>query len=239
MNAKRILMCAAALSCALLFQATASAAVESPIVGYTTIEMEAGKWYMLGMPFADLEDGDIKLNEHFVSGFNQGDILQVYDSGKGYTGYRYKTGLTGEKSEGWCTARGTTPVDISLAPGQAPFIQKNSAATVTLAGKVDLAAAYEFGSETGNVWNQLSSPSCDKVKLNDLKWTGVAAGDALLIYVSTKGYTGYRYKTGLTGEKTEGWCTAFGKTPVDVDLAAGASFFVNKKSAGKGLVAVP
>ena len=58
-----------------------SAAVESDVVGYTTITMEAGKWYQVGNPFVALEEGGvIELNDGFGTGFATGDQLYLYNS---------------------------------------------------------------------------------------------------------------------------------------------------------------
>jgi len=217
----------------------ARAEVTSDVVGYTTMDLEAGKWYLIGTPFADCAGGDVKLNDHLVSGFHAGDKLMLYHSGEGYTGFVFKSGLSGDQSSGWCTAFGKSPVDVTLDPGVAAFVQMATSTTLTFAGKVQISVAFEFGSEEGNIWEQVVSPACSDTKLNDLIWEGLSAKDKIMFYTSGVGYTGYVYKTGLGEDGTgSGWCTAFGKTPVDFVVKAGEAFLIQKVSAGKGYVSV-
>ncbi len=239
MKAKSIFQCAALLTGLLFLNVPLFAAVESDIVGYTTITLEAGKWYMIGTPFESLTKGEaIKINKDLVTGFSAGDILQVYSPAEGrYSVYKFKDGLSGEQTAGWCKTFGSSLQDITLQPGEAVFINKLTTSDVVVAGRVNLSAQYEFGDETTSVWNLLVSPTLQKTKLNDLNWVGVSANDILQIYNPTTGlYTVYKYKTGLSGEKTAGWCKTFGSTPVDVDVDPGAAFFVNKATPGKATV---
>ena len=231
MNAKRILMCAAALSCALLFQATASAAVESPIVGYTTIEMEAGKWYQIGRPFVELEEGSSpKLNTVLTSGFADGDVCNVFDPASvSYVPYYWKSA-----ANGWCSKRGTTPVDVDLPASQAVFINKAVTATVSLAGRVSTTEISSFGTEAGGAWDQIICVYPSAVKLNEMKWSGLADGDICNVLNSeTTTYEPYYWKSAANG-----WCSKRGTTPVDVEIYAGQALFINKKSAGVGTCSV-
>ncbi len=59
------------------------AAVESATVGYTTMAMEAGKWYMVGTPFSALSDTtERRVNDVFaLEGFADGDVLYTLSEG--------------------------------------------------------------------------------------------------------------------------------------------------------------
>ena len=130
-----------------------NAQVESDIVGYTTVTMEAGKWYQVGSPFVALEEGTtLKLNDVFTTGFGAGDTLQLYSSvNSSYTTYRWNT-----YKNGWAT--NTSPVatlaDVTLPVGQAVFINKKVDGDVILTGKVSAEEAVTFGNEAGSAWDQ-------------------------------------------------------------------------------------
>ena len=80
MKAKSIFQCAALLTGLLFLNVPLFAAVESDIVGYTTISMEAGKWYQVGYPFSPLDGAEsIKLNDCFTEGFALEDTLMILD----------------------------------------------------------------------------------------------------------------------------------------------------------------
>lgn len=242
MKMKQLFIGAAVAGLVCAVPSLARAEVSSDVVGYATMELEAGKWYLIGTPFSDCADGDIKLNDHLVSGFNQGDVLQIFNPGESkYKTYYFKTGLSGDQTSGWCTsAFSTTPADVTLDPGAAAFVNIKTATTVTVAGKVQLTKAFSFGAEGGNAWNQVVSPACSDTQLNDLVWTGLAAGDTIQLFVpDSSKYTTYYFKTGLGADQTvSGWCaSAFSTKLADVTVKVGEAFFINKKSTGIGYVA--
>jgi hypothetical protein len=117
---------------ATLCTARLSAAVESDIVGYNTIEMKAGKWYMVGSAFSSL-DGieDRNVNDVFNVGFAEGDRLMTYNSVSGlYTTAYWRATANGGQG-GWCTRpfMAATLKTVALTPGQAMFINKKSKTT--------------------------------------------------------------------------------------------------------------
>ena len=230
MNFKSILACAALL----IGIGTATAAVESDVVGYTTITMEAGKWYMVGTPFVALDDATAKLNNVFTIGFGEGDTLQLYKDGQGYSTYRWN-----KYKNGWATSTFSVAslADVVLPAGQAVFINKRIDGEVVLSGKVAVEEAVTFGSEAGNAWDQFVCVYPETVKLNSITWTGMAEGDTLQIYNPgdevagvAAGYVTYRWN-----KYKNGWATStFSVAPLaEVNVPAGQAFFVNKKSAGK------
>ena len=88
MNTKRTLACAALLLGLLSFNAPLTAAVESDIVGYTTIEMKADKWYQVAFPFVQLDDTEtVSISEAFNSGFVDGDTLMILNPQTGLYGF--------------------------------------------------------------------------------------------------------------------------------------------------------
>ena len=125
MDMKKIITCAALLAGIAFFNGRLNAQVESDIVGYTTIAMEAGKWYQVGSPFVALDDtaSTQKINEVFTIGFSEGDSINILNTAAmEYVAYYWKT-----SANGWCTKRGTTPVDVKIPAGQALFVNKASA----------------------------------------------------------------------------------------------------------------
>ena len=114
-----------------------TAAVESDIVGYTTIEMKADKWYQVAFPFVQLDDTEtVSISEAFNSGFVDGDTLMILNPQTGL--YENRAFWVSEANEGqgaWCdkpVLAIAKPVDILLTPGQAVFILKVSAGIGTV-----------------------------------------------------------------------------------------------------------
>ena len=208
-----------------------SAAVESDVVGYTTIEMQAGKWYQVGTPFVALDGTQApRINDVFNMGFQDGDVLYIYQD-TGYTTYlTWKN--SGTETAGWCTSRGTTPTDTVIPSGHAVFILKNSTSLVQVAGSVSEKVPTEFGSETAGSWSQIVCVYPQETKLNALEWTGIEDGDRLFIFSPESNGYSQTYTWKNSGTPTAGWCSSRGSTPVDVTLPIGQGLFVNKVNAG-------
>lgn len=232
MNFKSILACAALL----IGIGTATAAVESDIVGYTTITMEAGKWYQVGSPFVALEEGAaLKLNDVFTTGFGAGDIINIFTPATSlYVPYYWNTA-----KGGWTASRAPVAplADVTLPTGQAVFINKAIAGDVLLSGKVSFNEAVEFGSEEGDSWSQIVCVYPETVKLNAITWTGLQGGDIVNVFNNaTSLYVPYYWNA------TKGGWTA-SRAPVaplvDVDIPAGQAFFINKVSAGIATCSAP
>ncbi len=218
------------------FNGRLNAAVESDVVGYTTITMEAGKWYQVGTPFVNLdESAQPKINTVFTSGFGAGDTLSVYNPATSlYTTYHWNT-----NNSAWCASKRPTAaaVDVILPTGKAVFINKAVAGEVTLSGKVSFAEATEFGSATGNAWDQIVCVYPETIKLNEIIWTGLASGDTLSIYdTETALYTTYHWNTTKSA-----WCASKRPTAaaVDVNVPAGQALFINKASVGTASCQAP
>ena len=207
-----------------------SAAVESDIVGYTTIEMQAGKWYQIGTPFVDLGDKEeVLLNEVFSSGFSEGDTLCIFDSeSSAYTSYLYWI----EDKGAWCDLpipSLATPSMATLPFGQAVYIHKNTSGQIVLSGKVE-AKAITFGAEDVPVWAQIAPVwpvSCD---VNDYAWEGLTQGDTLTVWDSdTSSYSAYAY----WNETQHAWCDlpipGIAK-PISISLAPGQAVYISKQT---------
>ncbi|MEG2465498.1 MAG: hypothetical protein RSB14_05710, partial [Kiritimatiellia bacterium] len=88
--------------------------------------MEANKWYMVGSPFLSIE-AEAKLNKDFLVGFQEGDLIQIYDPSYGYRVYRFRAkDRDGAPLNKWCAAMGRIPVDKTIPVGQAIFINKKT-----------------------------------------------------------------------------------------------------------------
>ena len=202
MTTKHFLTGATLLSGLLLLNAPLFAAVESDIVGYTQIEMQAGKWYQIGNPFVGL-DGSLEqaLNQVFTSGFALGDTLLVFNPETGIYEQQLYWVPGNEGSGTWCSLPipGAPASDKTLVAGQAVYINKaGGSGTVTLAGSVK-PVEVEFGSEAGNAWAQVVAVWPEEKALNEMKWSGLALGDTLLVFnPETKLYEQQLYWVSLT-----------------------------------------
>jgi hypothetical protein len=220
---------------ALAFLCTAklSAAVESDIVGYTTITMEAGKWYQVGCPFDGL-DGDetLSLVSVFNVGFTEGDKAYIYADDNGTYEQPFTWGVPKNGGDAtWLNARKVAS-DFSLNPGQAVFIHKAQTNDVTFAGKVDAKNVVTFGSEERLTWSQIIFPYPVATDINDMKWAGLSNNDKLYVYNTSNGTYDqpYTWKDGK-------WYNARGKVASAV-LPVNAAMFIQKTTSGVATLSV-
>ena len=209
-----------------------NAQVESDIVGYTTITMEAGKWYQVGAPFVALEDNaKVSLKKTFNTGFSAGDTVYIFSEAAGtYADVRtWGTASTGETT--WLNSRGK-PSDISLDAGAALFILKKTTEDVVLAGKVSANEVVQFGSATSGSWAQIVLPYPEPTDLNAMTWTGLQEGDELHVYDPDAGtYAITRYwSTGKTDTELK-WRNSR-KADVETIIPVGTAMFIRKVNAG-------
>ena len=205
-----------------------SAAVESDVVGYTTISMQAGKWYQIGNPFVELENGVTPtVNTVFNTGFSNGDLLYLYDSNS--SGYTVTlTWGTIRGVSGWYYGNGNLASD-TLKEGQAAFIKKVTASPVTLKGKVAV-TEVSFGLEEKASWSQVVCVYPTTQKINDIAWHNLMKNDEVYIYDPNQG----GYTTTLS------WQTLNGKTGwyygngafADIEVSPGQALFIHRASAG-------
>ena len=238
MKAKSIFQCAALLTGLLFLNVPLFAAVESDIVGYTTISMEAGKWYQVGYPFSPLDGAEsIKLNDCFTEGFALEDTLMILDVVN--SSYEAMLYWVPEKNA-WCNlpiAAIATPSDKVLKPGQAVYIYKKTAGDVIFSGQVK-AVETNFGAESGNQWAQICVVWPEQKALNSLQWTNLALGDTLqVLNVDSASYEPMLY---WVPEK-QAWCDlpiAAIATPSDKVLTPGQAVYIYKATQGVGAVKV-
>ena len=206
--------------------------------------MKADKWYQVAFPFVQLDDTEtVSISEAFNSGFVNGDTLMILNPQNGL--YENRAFWVSEANEGqgaWCdkpVLAIAKPVDVQLAPGQAVFVYKRTTSDVVIAGKVKATEA-QFGDDAGNVWAQVGVVWPETKSVNDLKWTGLQAGDTLRVLDSETGLYGQQAFWVPAANNGQGaWCDkpvlAIAK-PVDILLAPGQAVFILKVSAGIGTV---
>ena len=196
--------------------------------------MEAGKWYQVGTPFRPL-DGSVrtKLSEVITAGLSAGDTLMILDPST--RTYKPQLHWVPEKNA-WCDlpiAVIATPSSETLEPGQAVFIHKSQEESVTFSGKVEV-TEVSFGSPDGNMWAQVAAVWPIAQALNDVQWTGLEAGDTLMI-LDPDSKT-YKPQLHWVPEKNA-WCDlpiAVIATPSSETLEPGQAVFINKASKGIG-----
>ena len=210
-----------------------SAAVESDTVGYTTIEMQAGKWYQIGTPFVELDEGTVPtMNTVFTDGFSDGDL--AYILGPNGTYMPTRQWMTYRGQTGWFNM-GTGRYDgMELTVGQAIFFSKKQTGLVSLKGRVAMPDDIEFGNDSANSWSQVSRAYPNgRRSVNELEWSGIEDGDLLYIYNPESG-TYLPTRQWMTYNGKTGW---FNRATGKIDTQAfepHQAFFINKKSAGKG-----
>ena len=191
--------------------------------------MEAGKWYLVGNPFAELTDVEtVTINDLFNSGFSDGDTLSVLNSENATYAVYYWSETLGK----WTPFKGLDiAAEVPLAPGEAVYIHKANDGAVSLKGKV-VEQDVPFGSDAGNVWAQIVPMWPANRKLNDISWAGLKDGDTLsILNVDSTTYAVYYWN-----ESLDKW-TVFPNLPVaadDVTLAPGQAVLVRKASQGVG-----
>lgn len=223
MNFKTILACAALL----IGIGTATAAVESDIVGYQTIGVDNLGYQIISLPFAELGADDagypIQSIEGTLSQHNanaRADALMVMDpTTKGYTTYRYKVG-------GWVKDGETAPTTDVIPLGASVFIKKAvKAGEVLISGRVltDETASVELSIG----YNLVSNPYPVEIKIADIKGSlsahasDVRADKVMTFNPTTKAYTTYQLRS-------IGWVKDGESTVTTDTIAAGEGFFFKK-----------
>lgn len=213
----------------------ASAAVESDTVGYTTIKMEAGKWYQIGTPFVELEDGTVPtINTVFSEGFDDGDLAYILGPDATYLPTRQWLTYNGET--GWFNPATRKLDDMGLCAGQAVFFKKAVPGEVVLKGRVSATEEVPFGNESANSWSQIvrTYPNGPR-SINEIEWTGVEDGDLLYIFSPEMG-TYLPTRQWLTYNGETGWFNPATRKLDDQKFEPYQAFFINKKSSGEGVL---
>ncbi len=191
-----------------------NAAVESDVVGYTTITTNAG-YNMMGCVYKGLGSETISLNDLLVGEFIAGDQVQLYSSTGGYTIYTYNA------TTGWMNGR--VPADNRpLTVGDSFWLYTpNREVAVTIKGAVST-KDFTYTSIQGLQMVANSLPV--DVKINEIAWSGLTNNDQLQVKTLT-GYTIFTYSTA-----TNKWMQ--GRAPADVTISAGSSVWLTTANAG-------
>lgn len=208
MKFKTILAYATIFTGMLFLNGRLNAAVESDVVGYSTVKI-TDKWTLLGVSFFGLSnsetDGDsIKIND-FVSGdFSAGDEIHVK------RGVSYLFATWNETLGKWCDlgafgAPSSTESSIVLEKGDGLWLKTPGVGEtitelpITLSGRavINTTATYNCASK----YHLMSLPIHSDVSINDasLTWTGFSQGDQIQIPVGGGSY------------KFAGWNATLGK----------------------------
>lgn len=219
-----ILACAALAS---LCTAKLSAAVESDIVGYTTITMEAGKWYMIGNPFVALDGADVaSVNDVFKGDFASGDVLQLVDPITcKVTTLRWNTAL---KAWAMTTRPNDTPAQDLITIGQAAYIKKAVKGSATFSGKVEVLDLSVGNAETSS-WTMASYVYPVEIDINEIEWEGLSSGDTVTLLKDDSTTELYRWNTTL---KAWSMTTRPNDMPISRKIKAGEAMYIYKKNAG-------
>lgn len=218
MNFKSILACAALL----IGIGTATAAVESDVVGYQTIKTTAGKYAMIGCMFEGLTGNTLTdiLKPTNPASFSAGDIVMIH-TGSGYDTYEYKAGGRGDTEVTWRTSGGTKS-EPTIEPGTAFWVKTTADMELLTSGAV---LAEESTIETvANQYKMASFSYPVDYVLNDLPIENLSTGDFVMIH-NGDGYDTYEYKAGGRGDSVVSWRTS-GGTKTDVEIPAGKAFWL-------------
>lgn len=197
MKAKSIFQCAALLTGLLFLNVPLFAAVESDIVGYTTMNFTQ-KYNLVGVSFATLGGEDeIPVNE-FISGeFTEGDQLQIQSGTGGYNVLEWRNSQ-------WCGYGSSVASDRVVKRGTGVWIVTKQATTdnpvtamVSGAVKLDNGLEVAFGQKY--VIAAPGIPIEVAVNSNIFSWTDLSDGDQLQIPNGTGGYNVLQWKDGQ-------WC---------------------------------
>lgn len=225
-----------------------SAAVESDIVGYTTMTMDNLGYEIISLPFGDLaitEQVAFPI-QNIVGELSQSDretradrLMTLDPVTKQYTTYVYKM-------KGWTKIGETEPTTDVIFPGTAVFFKKAvKAGTFTVSGKI-LSPSKSSGSDedgTAKVveiplkygLNLVANPFPTDIKIADLKGSLTAsdresrADKIMVMDPVTKAYTSYQYKA------STGW-TKEGEEVETTDTIAAKNGFFYKKAVTEGML---
>lgn len=197
-----------------------SAAVESDVVGYTTITTQPG-FNMQGVVFQGLNGREtIALDELMSGDFQVEDQVQVYDvATSGYTIYTYRG-----PEYGWMAGQRPSSA-VPVKAGDSFWLKTQGSVKASFAGSVRK-GNFRYESVVGTQMVSVNFPV--EFALNDesgmVKWANVQDGDEIQVY-DGNGYTIYRYSQ-FVGKWVEGQNLA------DVRIPVGASIWMKCKSAG-------
>ena len=202
-----------------------SAAVESDIVGYSTVEA-GSSWTLLGINFASLDDeggqGDYSVQE--ISGnFQDGDEIQVWDETRYTTLFYFSSESMG--TAGFYGDDGSLST-LRLTRGTAVWVKSSSLTHAILAGEVVLDEGNPVKGTSG--WSLFAAKTPQATAVNEFRFSGLTEGDEMQIWdgkqyvtlfyfpAETLGVSGFYEDSGVLSER---------KVPV------GSGFWIKSKAA--------
>ena len=233
---------------------TAKADVQSAnTVGFNTITVEAGKWYMIGTQFKGIGEasGEIAINDLVklsnvpASTFSKRttDAPQIqFWNGTTYAYYYYISDASSQTEPVWATGKTKATAKFPLGKGfwfKAPP-SVDTGATMTFAGEVMLDAT-SIDIDIGTTeWVMISNPFPTELTWDMITTSGVQPStfskrttEAPQMQVWTGDtYKYYYYISDASGQSEPVW--ASGKTKASgVAAAIGGAFWVKSSTAGK------
>ena len=148
------------------------AAVESDIVGYTTITTNPG-FNMVGVVFDGLSEETATLKEILSGDIQDSDQIQIRDAKTGvYTLYTYEAGS-------WYDENFALADDLELPPGSAFWFSAPTSRDITMKGRV-LTGTYTQDCPQG--LSMIGPGVPKKLALNgDIKWNNLSESDTIQV----------------------------------------------------------
>ena len=171
-----------------------SAAVESDVVGYTTIELTK-KFTLVGINFSSLNGDDALPIREAVSGeFGEGDQLQIQNEYGSYIVLEWKNGQ-------WYGLDSDTPATVEVRRGTGVWIVSNTASKespvrAVVQGAVNLSDSLTTDFGNSFVIAAAGLPVDTTPNSNLFKWEGVKDGDNLQIPNEYGSYTVLQWEAG-------------------------------------------
>lgn len=256
MNAKRIFGSALLVATALAGM-NLCAAVESGVVGYTTVELKPG-FNMIAVNFEDLTDSEgISIQELFpgttagLTGgtLETGDKIMIYSEGTYTTHYLYHTSvpIPALQANNGKWIDGTTPSTHKFRNGDAFWynLVGTEPVSISIAGAVSVVAEQEINIVPG--FNMLGGAFPTTFNPNSLGtefWANSGAtggtletGDKIMVYSEGAYTTYYLYYSSVPvpALQANNWKWIKGTAPVDVSeevLAVGKGVWYNHNGEG-------
>ena len=205
------------------------ASVESDIVGYTTIQMDAGKWYLLGNPFTALDgSATFKINEVYRdANFGASDILYTLESSGKFTPHYWNA-----TNNGWSKHRVFWQEDVTdYSSSTAIYLKKTSVGELTFAGKVS-SMKVDVGTDEGNAWSLTAMTYPKESLLNEFAWENFSNGDLLYTMNEDGDFTPHYWNAA-----NNGWSKHRVFWNEDTEkLKVGQAVYLFKRSVGVGAI---
>lgn len=212
MNAKRFISYAALLAGVLILNGRLNAAVESEIVGYTTVTTNQ-KWNLMAVSYVALDATGVDAvdsNELFsdVTGLVDGDMIQIPNGSGGYN-----LAYWNSTKRQWCESDRETPCTWTAERGRGFWLYASQASdstpvTVTAVGAVNLNKAADRLTTGFTIFSPAAPLGEVSVNHAAITWRGLSDGDVLQIPNGTGGYN-LAYWSVAKGM----WCESDNTTP--------------------------